>query len=54
MAAEGLVTVPSKFGAHQTMDRLEALIKERGMTVSCASIMRPALRRPIWLYAPLR
>ena len=33
MAADGIVTVPSKFGARETMDRLESQIKARGMTV---------------------
>jgi len=33
MAADGLTTVPSGFGPKETMDRLEAAIKARGMTV---------------------
>lgn len=33
MAADGLTTIPSSFGAKETMDRLEAEIKARGMTV---------------------
>jgi uncharacterized protein (DUF302 family) len=33
MAAEGLTTIRSSFGARQTMDRLEAEVKARGMTV---------------------
>jgi uncharacterized protein (DUF302 family) len=33
MAADGLTTIPSSFGAKATMDRLEAAIKAKGMTV---------------------
>jgi uncharacterized protein (DUF302 family) len=33
MAADGLTTMPSSFGAKQTMDRLAAEIGARGMTV---------------------
>src|SRR5579863_8183902 len=33
MAAEGLTTVPSSFGPKETMDRLEAEIMARAMTV---------------------
>jgi uncharacterized protein (DUF302 family) len=33
MAADGLVTIPSSFGAKETMDRLEADIKGKGLTV---------------------
>jgi uncharacterized protein (DUF302 family) len=33
MAADGLTTLPSAFGAKETMDRLEAEIKATGMTV---------------------
>jgi len=33
MAAEGLRTVPSALGPGETMDRLEAAIKAKGMTV---------------------
>ncbi len=33
MAADGLMTVPSKFGPKETMDRLEADIRAKGMTV---------------------
>ncbi len=33
MAADGLISVSSSFGAKETMDRLEAEIKARGMTV---------------------
>jgi uncharacterized protein (DUF302 family) len=33
MAADGLTTVPSSFGPKETMDRFEAEIKTRGMTV---------------------
>jgi uncharacterized protein (DUF302 family) len=33
MAADGLTTLPSTFGAKETIDRLEAEIKPRGMTV---------------------
>ena len=33
MAADGLITVPSAFGPKETMDRLEAEIRARGMTV---------------------
>jgi uncharacterized protein (DUF302 family) len=33
MAADGLTTIPSNYGTKDTMDRLEAEIKARGMTV---------------------
>ena len=33
MAAEGLVTVPSSFGPKATMDRFEAEVKAKGLTV---------------------
>lgn len=33
MAADGLITIPSSYGPKDTMDRLEAEIKARGMTV---------------------
>ena len=33
MAAEGLITIPSSFGSGETMDRLEAEIRAKGMTV---------------------
>jgi uncharacterized protein (DUF302 family) len=33
MAADGLTTIPSSFGPKETMDRLEAEIRVRGMTV---------------------
>src|SRR6516225_8389337 len=33
MAAEGLTTIKSHFGPKDTMDRLEAEVKARGMTV---------------------
>jgi uncharacterized protein (DUF302 family) len=33
MAADGLTTIPSSFGPKETMDRLEAEIKSKGMTV---------------------
>lgn len=33
MAADGLTTIPSSFGPKETMDRLEADIKSKGMTV---------------------
>jgi uncharacterized protein (DUF302 family) len=33
MAIDGLTTVPSSFGAKETMDRLEAEIKAKGLTV---------------------
>ena len=33
MAADGLTTVPSSFGPKETMDRLEADIKGKGLTV---------------------
>jgi uncharacterized protein (DUF302 family) len=33
MAAEGLTTVPSSFGPTETMDRLEAEVKAKGMSV---------------------
>ena len=33
MATDGLITISSGFAAKETMDRLEAQIKTRGMTV---------------------
>ena len=33
MAADGLTTIPSSFGPKETMDRLEADIKGKGLTV---------------------
>lgn len=33
MATDGLTTLPSSFGPKETMDRLEAETKARGMTV---------------------
>ena len=33
MATDGLTTIPSSFGPKETMDRLEAEIKAKGMTV---------------------
>lgn len=33
MSADGIITLPSSFGAAETMRRLEAEIKARGMTV---------------------
>jgi uncharacterized protein (DUF302 family) len=33
MAADGLITIPSSYGAKETVDRLDAAIKARGMTV---------------------
>ena len=33
MAAEGLVTVPSSFGPKDTMDRFEAAVNAKGLTV---------------------
>jgi uncharacterized protein (DUF302 family) len=33
MAADGLITIPSKFGPKETMDWLEAGIRAKGMTV---------------------
>jgi uncharacterized protein (DUF302 family) len=33
MAADGLTTIVSSFGAKETMDRLEAEVKAKGMTV---------------------
>ena len=33
MAAQGLTTVPSSYGPKDTMDRLEAEVKAKGMTV---------------------
>jgi uncharacterized protein (DUF302 family) len=33
MATDGLITVPSSFGPKETMDRLEAEIRAKGMTV---------------------
>ena len=33
MIAEGITTLPSEFGAKETIDRLEALVKSKGMVV---------------------
>jgi uncharacterized protein (DUF302 family) len=33
MAAQGLTTIPSSYGPKDTMDRLEAEVKAKGMTV---------------------
>ena len=33
MAAQGLKTIPSSYGPNDTMDRLEAEVKAKGMTV---------------------
>jgi len=33
MAAEGLITLPSRYGATKTMDRLAAAVAARGLTV---------------------
>jgi uncharacterized protein (DUF302 family) len=33
MAADGLTTIPSSFGPKETMDRLEAAVKAKGLTV---------------------
>ncbi len=33
MAVDGLTTIPSDFGAKETMDRLEAEVKSKGLTV---------------------
>jgi uncharacterized protein (DUF302 family) len=33
MAADGLITIPSSYGAKNTADRLDAAIKAKGMTV---------------------
>ena len=33
MAADGLITLPSSFGPKETMDRLEAEVRAKGMTV---------------------
>ena len=33
MAADGLITIPSSYGAKDTADRLDAAINARGMTV---------------------
>ena len=49
MAADGLTTLPSSFQPKETMDRLEAGIKAKGMTVfaridHAAGAARPACR----------
>ena len=49
MQAEGLIVVPSDFDAKQTMNRLEAEVRARGMTVfaridhaaGASSVLRP-------------
>jgi uncharacterized protein (DUF302 family) len=33
MAADGLITIPSPFGPKDTMDKLEATVKAKGLTV---------------------
>jgi uncharacterized protein (DUF302 family) len=33
MAADGLTTIPSSYGPKDTMNRLEAAVKAKGMTV---------------------
>jgi len=33
VAADGLIAIPSKFGPKETMDRLEAAVEAKGMTV---------------------
>jgi uncharacterized protein (DUF302 family) len=33
MAADGLITIPSSYGAKDTLERLDAAIKARGMTI---------------------
>jgi uncharacterized protein (DUF302 family) len=33
MAADGLITIPSPFGPEETMNRLEAEVRAKGMTV---------------------
>ena len=33
MAADGLITIPSAFGPEETMNRLEAEVRAKGMTV---------------------
>jgi hypothetical protein len=46
MATQGLTTIPSSHGPQDTMNRLEAAVRAKGMTVFAASIMpqvRPAL-----------
>ena len=42
MAAGGLTTMPSNFGAKETVDRLEAEITAKGMTVA---LITPRLLR---------
>ncbi len=43
--ADGLITIASSFQAKETVDRLEAEIHARGMTVFAASITRLAQQR---------
>jgi hypothetical protein len=46
MAADGLTTIPSSYGPKDTMNRLEAAVKAKGMTGYLpASIMRPGRAR---------
>lgn len=33
LAAEGVITVPSKFGVEETANRMENILKEKGMTL---------------------
>ena len=33
MAAEGLITIKSNYGPRETMDRLEAEVKSKGLTI---------------------
>ena len=41
MVAEGLITLPSSYGPQETVNRLVAEIKARGMTILPISIMPP-------------
>ena len=44
MAAEGLMTLRSNYGPKDTMDRLEAEVKAKGLTVFAMWTMRRAQR----------
>ncbi len=45
MAADGLITIPSAFGPEETMNRLKAEVRAKGMTYSPMSTTRLGPRR---------
>jgi hypothetical protein len=44
----GLITIRSSYGPEETMKRLEAEVRARGMSVFGMSIIRPAPQRLAW------